>query len=200
MNRSNELKAQVPAIGWMVGALAVVLGVSACIDPSSSTDPTTTPTQSSDTTQDGGLQGVGGGGGMGGGGMGGGMGAGAVLTIALPADTSIFPPGPGMPLSDADAIKCLPCHDGIQAEPVAELQSDRSPNFELVNAECHECHSADYALFQPPLDKAGWAKVVKKMGDAFDTTIVDGVPTVDVMFNPVHQDVMATYLTAINGK
>lgn len=137
---------------------------------------------------------------MHGGGGGGGAGGSTVVTITLPPDTSVFPPGPDLPLTDAAAVECMTCHDGVEAMPVSELQAMRSPYFELVNHECRECHSADYVLYQPPLDMAGWAKVVKKMADVFDTTIVDGVPTVDVMFNPVHQDVMASYLVKINGK
>lgn len=134
-----------------------------------------------------------------GGGGGGGAGGSTVVTITLPPDTSVFPPGPDMPLTDAAAVECMTCHDGVEATPVSELQKLRSPYFELVNYECHECHSADYVLYQPPLDMAGWAKVVKKMADVFDTAIVDGVPVGDVMFNPEHQEAMTHYLTMING-
>lgn len=120
---------------------------------------------------------------------------GTKVTISLPRDTSRFPPGPDFPL--ADGTPCLACHD--QGE-VAEFTAERSPNLEVVNEVCRDCHSADYVTSQPRLTKVGWQKVVTKMADKFATSTVNGVAVVDEKLNPTHQALMVDYLTAVNGK
>ncbi len=203
----NKISDSSTAIHWLTtvcfAAFVVsLLGLSGCDDSGSpstsrtargentSPDPGIQALESDDSDSksgDGGTGSTSGGGGV--------IVSGTTVTIKLPSDQSRYPAGPAMPL--ADGAPCLACHD---TGDVNEFTASRSPNYELVNEECRGCHSADYALYQPPQTNAGWAKVVKKMADKFDTTIVNGVPVVDVMLNPVHQALMTDYLTAINGK
>ncbi len=182
---------RMPGTLWLVLALAAGLGTSACNETSSTSAKSSLPSAPQDA---GGVQALDSGENANGVDAGGVVVNGTRVSITLPRDVSRYPDGPAMPL--ADGAPCLACHD---TGDVSEFTRQRSVNFELVKEECTGCHSADYALYQPPQTNAGWAKVVKKMADKFDTTVVNGVPTVDVMLNPVHQALMTDYLTAING-
>lgn len=121
---------------------------------------------------------------------------GTKVSITLPKEQSSFPKIAETAV--ADTTPCATCHNGVIAEVGAI--NEKSPRFELVKEECTDCHSADYSLYQPRLDSIGWARVVKKMADKFDTTLVNGQPVVDVMLNPEHQALMVEYLVTINGK
>lgn len=64
------------------------------------------------------------------------------------------------------------------------------PNVALVDDRCRDCHSADYTSSQPPLDRAGWDKVVTKMINVFGA---------DDITSP-EKDLILDYLVAVYGK
>jgi mono/diheme cytochrome c family protein len=57
------------------------------------------------------------------------------------------------------------------------------PGQALANANCTECHAADYVYMQPPLTKTQWAAEVTKMKAAFGASIPDDAigPLVDYL-------------------
>lgn len=178
----NRLSHWLRALPIGVGVLALGLLAAGCNEKTSSD---TTTVQDTGVNQN--AEGEGGG-------AGGVTITGTKVAITLPADRSRFVPAA---VTIADPTPCLACH-GVTVEAINT--ADTGLAFELVNEECRGCHSADYVSSQPKINSAGWAKVVKKMADKFDTTVVNGVPTVDVMLNPAHQTAMTAYLTTAYGK
>ena len=64
-------------------------------------------------------------------------------------------------------------HGPVYGQTVKITIPETGPNFksgpyvDLVRDKCLECHTGDYVMTQPILDRAGWTKVVNKMKDRF---------------------------------
>lgn len=56
----------------------------------------------------------------------------------------------------------------------AQLQSSALPGYAKARAECVECHSAEYMLYQPPTaPRAYWQAMVSRMQSVFKAPIDD---------------------------
>lgn len=68
---------------------------------------------------------------------------------------------------------------GLNAEvmkitlPLETVTFKNAPGVQLANGQCLTCHSADYALTQPPKGLDFWAAEVKKMKDKYGAPIPD---------------------------
>jgi hypothetical protein len=51
--------------------------------------------------------------------------------------------------------------------PLDEPGLKPGPGAELAGTQCRICHSVDYIITQPPLDRAGWAASVQKMREKY---------------------------------
>lgn len=57
--------------------------------------------------------------------------------------------------------------------PLEKISFKPGPGLEFVNGQCLVCHSVDYVVMQPPLNRAVWTAEVKKMREKYGATIPD---------------------------
>ena len=57
--------------------------------------------------------------------------------------------------------------------PVEKPRLKDAPGRDALMGSCLVCHSVDYISTQPPLDAAGWKKIVEKMQHTFGAPLVD---------------------------
>lgn len=72
--------------------------------------------------------------------------------------------------------------------PTSQVTFRPGPGSDLASARCTVCHSADYVYMQPPLERAQWEALAKKMQKAFGCPIDEGA--INTVVN---------YLTQQNG-
>lgn len=61
----------------------------------------------------------------------------------------------------------------------AVYRPSKLPGYELTQAQCSTCHSADYVLYQPPSPRAYWQATVDKMVKTFGAPVApDQIPAI----------------------